>query len=175
MPGALPFIFLAIVIVVVLAVGIYMYVKNKNAPVASDTTSNVVTDTSNCASKNGSYNVQTYTFDSKSNACVATQCMTGYGVDIKGTPSSTGMCYAYVADPWTYTPSTDIWSPNLSNSTSSSKEDCASKCANSSTCAMAVLNKDQCYLKGKDDKAYTLSNPDSVAITKGAPPPKKSS
>ena len=153
---ALGFLF----VMVVIAVSVYIYVKNSAT-------------TSNCAALSGTANVQTYVLSSN-NTCVANLCMTGYGIDIKGTPSSSGMCYAYVnPSQWTFTPSTDIWSPNITYSTSSSKEDCAEKCANNSACTMAVLNQGFCYLKGKDDKAYTLSNPDSVAITKGAPPAKK--
>lgn len=53
--------------------------------------------TLDCSNVDGTAsNVMTYVLSN--NACVASTCMAGYGIDDKGTPDSKGMCFKYTPD-----------------------------------------------------------------------------
>ena len=96
-------IIIGIFLLLLIAAGAGVYFINKTSTVTTSdaspdgtsntsTSSNVTSD--NCSNLIGTANVQTYIFSN--NACVPSNCMTGYGIDASGTPSPSGMCFTYV-------------------------------------------------------------------------------
>lgn len=166
---------LLIIIILVLCLGIGIYFLYKNIGPHSD---NQYID---CSKKDGtSTNVLTYGSDPTSGNCIASKCMSGYGIDIDGNPDHDWNCPPF--NPWTFTPNTMII-PDASSSfikidtTLHSMYECSKLCETEPTCVMANYNNSMttplCQLMKIDPNAKSESTGvrDIHSITKGLPPP----